>query len=204
MIKSILYFIVFLSFLGCKDNEMVKRQISNDTVTVLPNISASDDIGNNKCLANFIKFRYQIYNKKKAQLELYFSFPIKNPDIWNLIFIDAENSFDTNRPFLSSDLKEHFDKFFTKNFINALLKIKAKQLFNTGKYTTPILVNDFPTTTEKYSIISEYSEIDKTLTLTLYTEYYEDSVKDGETSYSYYFELDDNCNIKFKNLKLAG
>lgn len=148
----------------------------------------------------FIEIRQHIYLKDINKLKNHFNFPIKDENIWFLV--DSDGEIDSKKPFTEKDFEKYYSKIFEESFIKSLLKIKSKELFNKGKYTTEIISHNEGDYIIKSRIVSSYSK-NHTLTLSFYSDYYINNEKLSERLCSYIFKWI-NGKFIFDKIVIAG
>jgi hypothetical protein len=162
---------------------------------------------------DFRTLRTAIYKNDTSTVKKYFRFPVlnSNNEIWYLVLSEKALSgkrFKGNKlvPFLEKDLLEHFNQIFPKSFIKSLLKVKAEALYKKGYFETQDLSDDSTTTYRMYASFEKKTGI---LTLNLA---YNQAIKDeegnlldgGESNVIYYFRVQKNGQLLFKEIRLAG
>jgi hypothetical protein len=133
-----------------------------------------------------------------------------NNEIWYLVYGGSKKAInmlsETIKPFTDKDFDLYFDKLFSKNFINAMLKIKTGDLY-TKNETETIEFHEGKATT--YQIDAVFDKADNTLNLNLSSKTIIKN-KDGETedggesSVVYMFKVSKNGKLKFMQVRLAG
>ena len=215
MKKHIKFIPVLLMIMSCSQGtsknetsfkeEVVISNNENDTVKTSLN-------SDNKCLSEFVKFREYIYQGKKDSVRQYFTFPIKKDasNWWALALMgnDALYSKQNTSTFTEEDFDKYFDKLFYPEYVENLLKVKSKELFEKGYYETPYIVkkyNDEETDEIKISMRATYDKKTRILELSVCPEGYKDGKKTWDSgTVEYDFQYDENCNLKFYRLIIAG
>lgn len=172
-------------------NEIIKGSITN---------TYKNGVVEDPCLSDFIRIRDLIYKSDTVNLKKYFKFPIQDQNIWYLV--DSEGELDSNKPFTEKDFDKYFSKIFHKYFIKHLLKVKSKELFSKGKFSTNVISYREEENTINSKIDCVYNKKNK-LTLTFLTEYYSGKDKLSESMCSYDFIVE-NGHLIFKGITLAG
>ena len=164
-------------------------------------------------IADFKMLRTAIYQHDIRAVKKHFNFPVLNPnnEIWYLVLQDAELSkpkFSGAKivPFNEKDLALHFNKIFTRPFIKSILKIKTNELFKNGYAETPVQSDD---STTSYRMYATYEKKSGLLTLNLaynqITKDDEGNISDGgESNVIYFFLVQKNGRLLFKEIRLAG
>ena len=162
---------------------------------------------------DFRLFRTAVYRHDTLSIKNYFRFPVLNTnnEIWYLVLSEkdmAGKKFTGKKPvpFLEKDLRKHFDKVFPASFIKSLLKVKTEVLYKKGYFETAELHEDSTTSCRIYVT---YEKKNGTLTLNLA---YNSIIKDeegnildgGESNVIYYFRVQKNGRLLFKEIRLAG
>jgi len=167
-------------------------------------ISIEDD-----CVSEFRKLRDYIYHTRKDSLMQYFSFPdIANNDaFWYLSLAGYDSELYRQKHtaiFTEENFSNYFDRLFSHQFVKSLLKIKSKELFETGKYSTIHFTEQDTYYVIEYWIDAVYDKETKILKLQLNNYGYDGENRIGESLIEYRFIYDDNCNLRFYELILAG
>ena len=203
-------------FISCKQNEE-KKSTSELNINVENSKPENTNIepkseGNN-LIENFKEFRNAVYQKDKSKVKTFINFPIynENNEIWYLENI-AEEEFlkkltEKITPFPETQFDKHFDKIFSKFFISGILKIKTETLFNKGEYETIELTQK----DTNYKIYANYYKKSNEIVLNLATESpikvndgENDIVEKSEFNVIYYFKIEKDEKIKFKQIRIAG
>jgi hypothetical protein len=178
-------------------------------------VAQSNEVGDTSWVNSFNLLRTAIYQGDKAAVKKFIDFPVmsENNEIWSIVAFDdpkvksgAEGKI---VPFEESDFDRHFKAFFPKEFITALLKVKAKDLYSSGTFETKEIKD---TADEQYNAQRLFADVDRkemTLTLnlnsgsTVKNEEGEDE-SFGESSLVYVFDILKNGQLKFKAIHFAG
>ncbi|MFL9844488.1 hypothetical protein [Flavobacterium rhizosphaerae] len=199
MKRIALFIICQFLFLGCqhKEHNPVNESVQPENAVA----AKSNDAGH--CIEKFKELRDVLYSGNKEEFKQYFSFPVLNSEVWSLIAKSKGNyeGKKYNDPFTEADYDNHFDLIFTPHFINALLKIKPKELFEKGKFITPHIIESGADVRTEYFMQAEYYEEDE-LILALNYEFYSEDEK-TESAIVYFFTLKD-CKPIFNKVMIAG
>ena len=164
-------------------------------------------------IEDFKKLRSAIYQHNLENVKGNFKFPVQNPnnEIWYLVLSEDELSktnFSGNKlvPFLEKDIELYFDKVFPRPFIKSILKIKTEELYRKGYFETAEQSTD---STNKYKMYVTYKKKTGLLILNLaYNQTIKDddgNILDGaESNVIYYFSIQKNGRLLFKEVRLAG
>lgn len=162
---------------------------------------------------DFRLFRTAVYQHDTLAIKKYFKFPVLNTnnEIWYLVLSEKEMSakkFSSKKlvPFLEKDLRKYYSKIFPASFIKSLLKVKTEVLYKKGYFETAELHEDSTTSCRMYVT---YEKRTGTLTLNLACN---SIIKDedgnildgGESNVIYYFRVQKNGRLLFKEIRLAG
>jgi hypothetical protein len=213
--KSLSIISVFI-FISCNQNAeknslTEKKETLETSNTENKNIEPKVEV--NKSIESFKEFRNAVYKKNKVKVKTFFNFPIynENNEIWYLEGIANEKNLkkitDKIIPFTETEFDKHYDKIFTTYFVNSILKIKSEILFNTGEYET-IEQTEKQT---KYKIYATYDKEKNEIILNLATETpikfndgENDLIENAEYNVIYYFKIENDKNLKFKQIRIAG
>ena len=164
-------------------------------------------------IEDFKLLRTAIYQNNMPVVKKYFSFPVLNPnnEIWYLVLQESELSkqqFSGDKivPFYEKDLTLYFSKIFTKPFIKSILKIKTDELYKKGYIETPKQYTDSSSSCRMYVTYEKKSGL---LTLNLaYNQITKDDegniLDGGESNVIYFFTVQKNGRLLFKEIRLAG
>ena len=156
-------------------------------------------------------FRDAVYRKDINKVKSFIDFPIlnENNEIWFLVY-GGDGKAATLlsakiKPFLEKDFDRYFSKLFSKQFINALLKIKTGQLYKTGEAET-ITLKEGATSYKMYAIFdTAKNELSLNLASNTPVKDTNGEILDaGEFNAIYYFNVLTNGHIKFKQVRIAG
>jgi len=202
-------FLIIVLIISC--SQKFQSEISkNDSIKTEKDsvkISVSQE---DKCLAEFNNLRNYIYQKKKDSIKKYFIFPIKDTlstmNLWSLALNDKGNY---KVIFTEKDFDKYFDKLFSLEYVKCLLKVKSEILFEKGEYETPYISEkieeDEGATEVRTSMHATFNKKTKILSLTIGSEGYNGNEKKWEAGMIQYdFQYDENCNLKFYRLFIAG
>ena len=163
-------------------------------------------------IEDFKLFRTAIYQNDIAKVKTYFKFPVLNAnnEIWYLILPEAQLSkgkFSGNKivPFNEKDLVQYYHKIFPKKFIKSILKIKTDELYKKGYVETA----EQSDSTAKYTMYATYDKQSGLLSLNLAYNSMIKNEEDGSTDVEesnviYYFTVQKNGKLFFKEIRLAG
>jgi hypothetical protein len=197
-------FIVFLFLLSSCNTKEEKISVFKQGI-----LAAKKNNENQNWIESFNEFRTALYLNDKIKLKSYFKFPVldENNEIWYLIEDEHQLTFVKGqiKPLTETDFNSYYFKIFDQYFINSILKIKTKELFDKGKYETIILKDE----RISYNISATYDKELKQLILNFYTEEKFEIDNTGEyekteLSKIYYFDILPNNKIRFKKVRLAG
>ena len=155
---------------------------------------------------SFREFRNAIYKNDRAKVKQFIDFSIMNDnnEIWYLAYNYDDkliSKLPTKiKPFTEKDFDKYYSKVFTKRFINTILKIKSNQLYITGAAES-IRFKDRSGT---YKMYVTFDKEDKILTLNLASETAIKTEDGGEFNVIYQFDVVNNHEIKFRQVRLAG
>ena len=162
---------------------------------------------------NFKVLRTAIYQNNLAVVKQYFSFPVlnSNNEIWQFILPEealTKKKFAGDKivPFYEKDLVLYFNKIFPKPLIKSMLKIKSDELYKKGYAETAEQYDDSTTT---YRLYATYEKKTGLLSLNLaYNQIIKDEkgtiLDSGESNVIYYFTVQKNGRLLFKEIRLAG
>ena len=212
MIKiPVLFFVFFI--ITCGENNFLStaetRHAQEDDAVKVKTAPQADTSG---WIYSFRKFRTAVYQRNKDSLKSFIDFPILNDnnEIWYLVYNGNEKAIgllpEKIKPFTERDFDLHHDKLFSKNFINALLKIKTEELYQKGS-TETITLQDGKAT--GYKMYATFDKAAGTLSLNLASK---TIIKDaggkeqdgGEFNEIYMFSILRNGKIKFRQIRIAG
>ena len=168
--------------------------------------------GSSTWIEQFREFRDAVYKHDKGKVRTFVDFPIMNDnnEIWYLVYGGDEKAINMLskkiKPFTEKDFDLYFDKLFSNDFINAILKIKTAELYTNGE-TETIKFHKGKATT--YQIDATFDKPDNTLSLNLSSK---TIIKDkdgetedgGESSTIYMFKISPQGKLKFIQVRLAG
>ena len=213
MLKSLTIILMF-TFLSCghdKINSNKNNQNVTDTLAVKSHTEKNNS--STSWINNFKDFRNAVYHGDKLKVKTFIDFPIYNDnnEIWYLTNGGNEKSLemlnDIVKPFPESEFDKYYNKIFTTTFIKSILKIKTEILVSKGYYET-IELKDKETAYKTYASFDKKTNI---LTLNLAYETpiivndgENDIVENSEYNVIYYFEIKNNKELKFKQLRIAG
>lgn len=206
---KLLFVILTLSLLSCNGNHtsVAKPNADDANKTVTDSSKTIQQNGTVSWIDNFRKLRTAIYQGDKATVKTFIDFPIlnENNEIWDLAFLGHEDQLqkpsDSIKPFSEQDFDKYFNKIFTKRFVNSILKIKTADLEKNGQYETIELSEGKSTT---YHMAATYDKSNKQLDLNLASRTFYEDDNDGEFNINYQFQVLENGQIKFLQVRLAG
>jgi hypothetical protein len=183
-----------------------ERKIENVNETAVVNDTAN-------WLNRFRDFRSALYRGDKLKVKTFIDFPIYNPnnEIWYLASGADDKSLellsDKIKPFTEKEFDKNYDKIFPRTFINSILKIKTEILLNKGEYETDELIEE----KTAYKIYATYDRKTNTLILNLASKTpitvndgENDIIENSEFNVIYYFDIEMNNVLKFKQVRMAG
>ena len=88
-------------------------------------------------LSEFVAFRDAVYRKDLNAIKNFVDFPIESENIWYLAYSDQDIPENTDAPFIEKDFNLTYKNIFSSEFIDRLLKVKSKELFEYGEFETP-------------------------------------------------------------------
>ena len=206
---SILLFIILL--ISCKEKTSGNiEKITPDSSKVVSG-TISDKHDSLTWIQNFREFRDAIYQRNKTKAKTFFDFPVmnENNEIWYLVYEQGEKQIarlpGKIKPFTESDFDRYFDRLFSKYFIKSILKIKSEELNKKLEIET-IELKDGNTSYKMYVTVDN---VKKTLTLnlssdTVIKDEYGEVQDGGEFNIIYTFDIIENRQLKFKEVRLAG
>ncbi|WP_343688908.1 hypothetical protein [Chitinophaga sp.] len=140
--------------------------------------------------------RDAIYHRDKATTKTFFTFPFKDDQFWAFT---ATNLYDKKSPVTEQLFDRYFDKIFPKQFIDAFLKIKTKQLYETGEDQTRLQTDDQK---ESYLLTANYDKTEQTVSLS-YIVNIKDKEEPIEYAITYIFKIVKG-KLKFDHSFMAG
>lgn len=163
-------------------------------------------------LENFRAFRTAVYQGDRARVKQFIHFPIMNynNEIWYLVYEDNADmvpSSEKIKPFTEKDFDTHYNKIFSKHFINALLKIKTDDLNKTGEVETITFKDGADLSYKLYATLDKKKN---TLSLNLsYSKILKNEKGEpeddmGEYSIVYQFDILPGGQVRFHEVRLAG
>ncbi|MFN5476677.1 MAG: hypothetical protein ACK484_08830 [Sphingobacteriales bacterium] len=160
-------------------------------------------------VVNFEQFRDAIYQRNKAKAKAFFDFPMDTADgeLWYLALGGFSNATDvaaTSKYFTAKDLDRYFDHVFPSDLVKGFLKVKIKELYNTGHSESPEWKKDQKTYQLRARYDRESSEIELNLSIHSAVEVSENEFDPIESNLIYKFSIRPNGHIKFLNCFLAG
>lgn len=201
--RNIIFVLLIFSIFSCeKKNEKTDaNNLKDDSKTEIKsdnNTRESQNITVNfeEAVNSLKKFRQAVYQNDNQVIKEFIDFPVNSDEIWYLT--GEENH--KKAAFTEKDFDKYQSKIFDKMFIQALLKVKTKELAEKGKYTTEDLKDGDST----YEMSASF-EKPNTLKLSLgVTNYIENEDWSEEYGIIYIFEILKNGNIKFRNIQEVG
>lgn len=195
--------------LSCNGNHtlVAKHNTADANETATDSSKTIQQNGTVSWIDNFRKLRTAIYQGDKATVKTFIDFPImnENDEIWDLVFLGQEylivKSPNSLKPFSEQDFDKYFNKIFTKRFVNSILKIKTADLVKNGHYET-IEFSEGKSTS--YHMTATYYKSIKRLDLNLASKTFYEDDDDGEFNINYQFQVLENGQIKFLQVRLAG
>jgi hypothetical protein len=163
-------------------------------------------------IEDFKLFRTAIYQNDIAKVKTYFKFPVLNPnnEIWYLILPEdqlSKGKFSGSKiiPFNEKDLVQHYNNIFPKKFVKSILKIKTDELYKKGYVETA----EQGDSTATYVMYVTYDKQAGLLSLNLAYNNIIRNEEDGssdveESNVIYYFTVQKNGKLFFKEIRLAG
>ncbi|HVZ95915.1 MAG TPA: hypothetical protein VG847_03510 [Chitinophagaceae bacterium] len=155
---------------------------------------------------SFLQFQDAVNKSDKAKVKQFIDFPImnENNEIWNLVY-DNDNKRISKlpsgpQPFTEADFDTYFNKIFTGRFINTILKINARELYDKGEYKT----QEFKDGTITYKMFATFDKESQTLTLNLASQTQDRSEDNGMFSIIYQFDIINGNQVKFRQVRIAG
>lgn len=140
--------------------------------------------------------RDAIYHRDKATTKTFFNFPVKDDEFWAFT---VPNLYDKKSPVTEQLFDRYFDKIFPKHFIDAFLKIKTKELYETGDYQTGHYTDDKK---EFYTLEARYDKTEQTVSLS-YIVNIKGEEEPIEYAITYIFKIV-NGKLKFDHSFMAG
>ncbi|MGC4102942.1 hypothetical protein [Ferruginibacter sp.] len=221
--KRMLYpfIVVYALLLSCNSGNDTKNQAGKDSLAPQPAaidspkpsapVTAAKDTLT--WIASFRDFRDALYQGDKEKVKTFINFPIMNEanEIWYLASNsekDISQLPDKIKPFTEADFDKHYTKIFSKIFITVLLKVKAEELYTKGSFDTETVKDKNDT----YRLYTEADKKEHTLTLnfSIHTRFKIDEengkpvYETGESNVIYQFNIINNREIKFKQVRIAG
>lgn len=207
--KASLLILFVIVFFSCKneqeENPIQERELVEAT-------TESQTVAKTTWIKSLREFRDALYQDDLEKIKTFIDFPLNEElnFIWFICQDPGEEEYpDLSIPFTEDDFDKSYKNVFSKQFIKSLLKVKTQELYEKGTFET-IELQEFPL---KYKIYADFYKKTKRLSLALYTEelMYEmqsevEVPKDQyiESSIIYEFEVNENNEIKFKRIQLAG
>jgi hypothetical protein len=163
----------------------------------------------NMWIDDFRNLRTAIYKEDVEKQKAYFNFPLNadTTQVWEAVYDQVDEN---KRPstlsatFTEADFEKYRHAIFSKSFMKGLLKVKSKELFQTGEYTTA-KINEGK---ETFSMIAQYDKATTTLQLSLTypggTDEEGNYVSEGEYAIIYFFKVEQNKHLKFDKILFAG
>ena len=194
-------------------NQNVEKKITPENTLKTNYNNTEPNVAEKTWIESFKEFRNAIYNRDKIKVKTFISFPIynENNEIWFLENIQNEqlvkNLSDQITPFPETEFDKHYDDIFSRYFVNSILKIKTDILFSKGEYET-IQLKDKQT---KYKIYASVNKKKNEIILNLATETAievndreNEIIENSEYNVIYYFKIEEDKTIKFKQVRIAG
>lgn len=193
-----------LSLVGCQSNA-TKEKISEEQVAFqVKEIVESTGLDIDSIWLNeFVTFRDALYRKDLNTLKSFIDFPIRSENIWYLAYSDMDIQIDVEEPFTEKHFDKTYDKIFSMEYTDRLLKVKSKELFKTGAYETHELKKE----NVSFKIYSDFDKTKNILRIQLnFTYYFNDDENNWVTTESaeiFEFKLKNN-KMKWVEIYLAG
>ncbi len=160
-------------------------------------------------LEEFVAFRDAVYRQDLQAIKGFVDFPMEPGLIWDLAYSEDSPEYQSavknNSPFTEKHFDATYKKIFSPDFTKCILKVKSKELFEKGEYSTQRLIKDNVT----HFIIADYRTDDFTLRLSLLKHtliIFDDDDSEpfnAESSVIYFFKLINN-KLKFTGVQMAG
>ena len=203
---SLLLVLVFILF-SCESKQVDNNKSADLTKTNKDSLEVDLEIAPD-IATQFRSFRDGVFQNKKEAVKPFFDFPILNTgnEIWYHItdgdYITVNYPVDKKVPFLESDFDTHFSQLFPKLFIKCLLKVKSEQLFQSGSFYTPVIMEG----NTQHIVHATFDKEKGELNLNWYTESPSTDDMDWPVEYSvnFGFKIDKNGFLKFVEIRLAG
>lgn len=205
-LASQLLVLVFIVF-SCESKQVDNNKSADLTKTNKDSLEVDLEIAPD-IATQFRSFRDGVFQNKKEAVKPFFDFPILNTgnEIWYHItdgdYITVNYPVDKKVPFLETDFDTHFSQLFPKLFIKCLLKVKSEQLFQSGSFDTPVIMDG----ATEHRIFATFDKVKGDLDLNWHTETPTTDHDDWDSEYSvnYGFKIDENGFLKFVEIRLAG
>ncbi len=183
-----------------KTNEIkIEKKAKEDTLVKNTQTKISNKI---ECdySEKFDLLKKNIELNDKEKISNYFNFPFSDNNIWYLISLNKQSEdYKSDSDFNKEDLAKHLESIFPKNFTTLLSNVETNIFFNTGVFET----NKIKIKEGSHKLRTIFNDSSKELVLSLYSEY-NDSGEIFQTMINYVFQYDEKCNLKLKNIHIAG
>ena len=206
--RNLIFGLLIISIYSCRSGTK-----ENTAQSPIVSLKRQADTLSHVWIDDFKEFRNAVYVGDINKAKTFFKFPILNvnDEIWFFGKEDSEKKSkkmngDEIVPFTEKDFGTYFKKLFPKEFIKSILKVKTDSLFQKGNFSTEFIEKDSIT---EYQMIVSYDKSDKTLELNLFlNSSYKDengeAMDGGETNILYYFIVQNNGHLIFKEVRVAG
>jgi hypothetical protein len=166
--RFLLFCIVITSFVASCSNPDTSNQESSEEISLTIGGSNEPSVNYDSIwLKEFVAFRDAVYRQDLKAIKGFVDFPMEAGLIWDLAYHENSPEYKLAVKNNSSFTEKYFDatfkKIFSPDFTKCLLKVKSKELFEKGEYSTERLTQDNVT----HFIIANYSPDEQILGLSL-------------------------------------
>lgn len=156
---------------------------------------------------DFKNFRTAVLNKDESKLETYFTFPLQTDscDVWMAVLGEdnLKQEQTMHKPFTQKDFKTYYQKIFSADFLQALLKIKSAKLYEKENTETQL----FKGGEGDFRMYATFDKQENVLTLNLAYAGGKDEngsyISESEHNINYLFSVSAH-HLHFKSLFIAG
>lgn len=211
VVLSLLSFSLFI--VGCTIDQK-KSFALNDTISVPQQVKVEQisDSSAQTWIDDFKCFRQAVSSQDIAKLQTFFKFPfIDNGSVLNLCalseddWLQRELKYKEPKLFYQQDLKKYHSKIFNRDFVSALLRVKADSLYQKHEDETKLFENG----DHYYKLYVNYHPQDKVLVMNVLigNNFIDDDgnhVSEGEHNIIYTFSILKDKKLMLDRVDLVG
>lgn len=198
VIIALLGFLALITLFFQQKDSSEKVQKSNERRSHIANHTTTSK----NLRAHLIELKSALVKRDRESIKSFFRFPINcaHNEIWYHVKADASSLTEHSRSFNEADFDTYFDQLFPQEFTEKCSELNVDSLLSTSAFHT------VPFTFEGFSCQLNFDLSSTELSVNWYSEVKSKENPDMPYEYSviYYFGIDENDVITFKEIRLAG